>query len=321
VTGSPESPELLVDRQRRLLVEVYPEAEGMASNLRQNYPDYVETTDVVCRLIDRLCGHDSVRLREALANYVRFCDVFKQKQLDFARHGVFAEGDYDRVLQGVYEQREYMLSMYYPALLFSYVFASNYFEILRVYRQNFLPRCVAVRTSCEVGIGHGLLSGLLAARYPELRGYGIDVSPASPLVASRVFEFLGLPEGAVRVEIGNAMKGVPCADGRPYGAAVCAEVLEHVPDPLGLLRNLRGALVEGAPAFLTAALNMESVDHLYLFRTDDEVMSLVEKAGFEVVERHLGVLSRRADARDPAVARALMKRRNPATSILVVEAR
>jgi 2-polyprenyl-3-methyl-5-hydroxy-6-metoxy-1,4-benzoquinol methylase len=213
-----------------------------------------------------------------------------------------------------------MLDVYYPSLLFSYLFASNYYEILRIFRTRFLPLVAGVRSCCEIGIGHGLLTGLVVRDNPGAHALGLDVSAASPTIAAQVLRLLGIAADRVDVVVGDAIER-PAPEPRPlFEAGICAEVLEHVPDPAALLTALRSRLALGVPAFLTAAINMESVDHLYLFRTDDEVVELVERAGFQVQERHLGLLSRRSDARQPEIARELVRRRNPATAILLVRA-
>ncbi len=310
----------LVDRQRQLLATVFPDAMPMAQSLRDNFPEYIEITDVVARLVHDLSSGDEARLKQMMAAYVRFSDVFKQKQLTFARSGTLGSQDFEQVRREVYDDPEYMLNVYYPSLLLSYLFATNYYEILRIFRSRFLPLAQRARRSCEIGIGHGLLTGLLARDNREVTALGIDISAAAPQIATSVLAHLGVEPGRVEFAIGDAVASEQ-GGGAECEAGICAEVLEHVPHPGALLRAFRRRLVSGAPVFLTAAVNMESVDHLYLFRNDEEVIELVERSGFSVSENYVGLLSRRADGRDPEVARQLIRRRNPATAILIARSR
>jgi hypothetical protein len=62
---------------------------------------------------------------------------------------------------------------------------------------------------------------------------------------------------------------------------------------------------------------MESVDHLFLFHSDDEVAHLVESAGFKVVDREIAFLTVQPYRDDPKLVSKLKKWANPATSIII----
>ncbi|MBA2302313.1 MAG: methyltransferase domain-containing protein [Acidobacteria bacterium] len=82
----------------------------------------------------------------------------------------------------------------------------------------------------EIGCGKGAFIRALVRRDPENRGIGFDPS------------YLGPDEdldGRVRFE--KRFYDESCA-GEPADAVVCRHVLEHIPDPVGLLRGLRTTL-------------------------------------------------------------------------------
>ena len=57
-------------------------------------------------------------------------------------------------------------------------------------------------------------------------------------------------------------------------------MLEHLEEPVALLRALRAMLVPGGKAFITAAINAPNADHIYLYRNQEEVLAQLESAGF-----------------------------------------
>jgi 2-polyprenyl-3-methyl-5-hydroxy-6-metoxy-1,4-benzoquinol methylase len=228
--------------------------------------------------------------------------TFKDKQWDFAHNQHYAESDFERVNERVYQNLVYMSDVYYPALLFSYLFSSNYFAIYRNFCSLFIPLCLTRSgTSLEVGIGHGLLSSSLLHANSGLVGYGLDISPIAPEISSRVSSFFKLAHPITTV--GDAASHIPLQSGAPYQVTICAEVLEHLPDPAGLLRN------------------MESVDHLYLFHSDDEVLQMVEQCGFKPVNRDLAFLTVQPYRSNPKLVEQLKNLENPATAILIVAKR
>jgi 2-polyprenyl-3-methyl-5-hydroxy-6-metoxy-1,4-benzoquinol methylase len=168
----------------------------------------------------------------------------------------------------------------------------------------------------EVGIGHGLLSASLLSSNPELVGYGLDISPAAPQISSQVSTFFQLGN-TITTTVGDAVEHIPLAHGARYQTMICAEVLEHLQDPARLLRNMHAALEADGILFLTASINMESVDHLYLFRSDDEVVQMMEDSGFKVLNRELAFLTIQPYRDNPKVIKRLKQQANPATAILI----
>jgi hypothetical protein len=70
-----------------------------------------------------------------------------------------------------------------------------------------------------------------------------------------------------------------------YTAIVMGEVLEHVERPLLFLQRIRALAEDDAFIFITTAVNAPAVDHIYLFRSVDEVRELAEAAGLRVIDQ------------------------------------
>jgi hypothetical protein len=97
------------------LVALYPELDVMVNSLVTNNPEYYDVAAYPASIIQGLCPTPE-QLDEALKGYIRFCDTFKQKQLDFARNlnSTYAHQDYDEVNREVYQNESYMTHTYLP---------------------------------------------------------------------------------------------------------------------------------------------------------------------------------------------------------------
>jgi SAM-dependent methyltransferase len=306
-----------IENWRSTLIALAPKLEEMAVKLAKNNADYDDVVETPLLLLNHLSGGSLAFVEEACRGYISFCETFYEKQIEFGRSAHYAASSYERVNAEVYQNAQYMAQVYYPALLLSYLFSSNYFHLYRTFRDRFVPAVRNLRGyACEIGIGHGLLSATLLSSAPALFGHGLDISPVAAQVTDRVSAFFGLRSPIV-TELGDARHRIPLAGGSRYPVMICAEVLEHLPDPALLLRRIHEALSDGGLLFLTASINMESVDHLYLFRSDDEVVAMVEDCRLNVVERDLAFLTV-AHYRDrPETCMQLISRGNPATAVLI----
>lgn len=62
------------------------------------------------------------------------------------------------------------------------------------------------------------------------------------------------------------------------------EVLEHIEDPLGMLRSIYRILAPGGKVYALFPINAPSPAHIFLFRSIAHVKELVEEAGFALLQ-------------------------------------
>jgi len=67
---------------------------------------------------------------------------------------------------------------------------------------------------------------------------------------------------------------------RKFDFVTMGEVLEHVPDPLAILKSLHGCLQDQGRMYISTCINCPTMDHIYQFRSVAEIYALVQAAGF-----------------------------------------
>jgi SAM-dependent methyltransferase len=70
--------------------------------------------------------------------------------------------------------------------------------------------------------------------------------------------------------------------GAQYDWITMGEVIEHVEQPLELLRKVRSLLAPSGRAYITTPANAPTLDHIYLFREEEEIRGMLRDAGFAV---------------------------------------
>ena len=121
------------------------------------------------------------------------------------------------------------------------------------YRQALILRLLgrppAGSTVLDIGSGQGQFALWLQALYPDLAVWGVDNS-AEGVARSRAHAVQA--GSAAKFRQANLMEPTTLAGGQPPATyAVCSEVLEHVDDPVRLIRNARPLLAPGCRLVVT----------------------------------------------------------------------
>jgi SAM-dependent methyltransferase len=231
------------------------------------------------------CIDDGLFSAETMAKgFNLFSDEFFDRQLDSLRSGSYRATDYETVRKEIYANDEYMATTYYPALLLSYLASPNYRHILRSLNTILIGwKNSGVNRIVDIASGHGLLLLYALKILDEATGVSVDLSP----VAARFSNSLQVTTGWGSARFSSITRDLlttqPSELQGPFDAAICCELLEHIPNPDAFLERIRECLVPQARMFVSAAVRMESVDHLTFFATTNEVTRLLEDAGFAVL--------------------------------------
>jgi 2-polyprenyl-3-methyl-5-hydroxy-6-metoxy-1,4-benzoquinol methylase len=233
-------------------------------------------SDELARMIETICGS---HLRTVCEDYRWLSGVILDEELFFRRNGKYRLSSFAEALETIYANRPYM-TRYVNGILASQLWWANHTDTMRYFRDVFIAGAPADFSHLEVGPGHGLFLSL-AASSPKCRSVeGWDVSDASLAGTKETLEKMGFDSSRIvlrKVDIRDA----PAA---AFDSITFSEVLEHLEEPLSALQSLHRLLKPGGRIFVNAPVNSPAPDHIFLFRTPEEVVEMVTAAGFTVVE-------------------------------------
>jgi len=209
-------------------------------------------------------------------------DVLKETKY-FAEHDKYRYSSFDEVAHQVYFDTEYM-TKYMMGLGLSQYLWEQHRMCLAYFKEIMKKSNLEDKTQyMEIGPGHGSYF-CEALRQKKCISYtALDIADTSLNLTRGFVEFLGLAKTSNQItylcqDISSA------ALHSTYDVLVMCEVLEHVEDPLSLLKELRKYYNNKGFCFVTVPINAPVIDHIYLFHTQNEVLDMVKKAGFSVVE-------------------------------------
>src|SRR3989344_4620181 len=232
-----------------------------------------ELAKKIVNLMYKLCKDDIALFDKAIKDFVDYSLEFLELQIELEKTGNYLCSSYKEAREKVYQNPEVMENRYLNGLLLSQAFWINHHEILRFFIEEFCTNNKQNGKILEIPVGSGIFISEFATRNKSWQADGYDISRSSVEFSKKMLDFNGLSDSVNIME-----KNVFDLEGaKQYDKVVCGELLEHLEDPEALLRKLRSVLAEGGRLFLTTAIWAAAIDHIYLFKSSQEVRNMLDK--------------------------------------------
>ena len=227
----------------------------------------------------RFCLDKGLELDYLAESYLTILGDTIDEQLYFRDNGHYRHSTFAEVADSVYHDREYMDRYMYGLAITNFLWP-NHVAMARFLRST-LPRDRGGRY-LEIGPGHGflLLSALEVGGFDEV--LGVDLSAASVEQTRTIIDHF-YPGAPARVEQQDFLEASDLEPGS-FDAVVMGEVLEHVEQPQVFLERIAELAKDDAYVFVTTCINAPAVDHIYLWRTTDDLEQMITDAGLRIVE-------------------------------------
>ena len=225
-------------------------------------------------------GKDREKLARAVRGYGKFALDSMKLQVKFQKTGHYENKTYAEAASEVYQNKEYMFGLYLPGILLSHYLWKHHFLQHKFFLEKFLPLLPKEGVFYDIGVGTGFYSKELLKR-SSLRGEGFDLSPFALEHTANLIAAYGF-DGRYQCNLRDIIAH-PAPS--PADCLINIEVLEHLEDPLTFLKALAGMLRSGGIGLISAAVNAPNADHIYLYRSADEVAEQLQEAGFIVTDR------------------------------------
>jgi len=265
----------------RLVAAVLEAMPGHHDYLAKSFQNRAPSTRLLAErsalLIEQIKDGD---LAVVARGYRWLCEMIQAEELYFRRNNRYRNTSFQEVDAAVYQNHDEM-TQYMDGLLATEVIWIQHARAMDFFVNAFLGKQKQDYRHLEVGPGHGLLFYYPAvdSRCASLHGW--DISPAS-LEQTRKCMKIMAPDRTVELETCDIMQP-PQTDLR-WDSIVISEVLEHLEDPVGAMKNLRQCLAPDGHLYVNVPVNAPTIDHIYLFRTPEDAVSMLEQCGFIVDE-------------------------------------
>ena len=207
--------------------------------------------------------------------YLKLVARMVQERMEFLRTGKYASNSFVDVEQQIYMNAD-VFEYHMHGLVFAQFLWPEQATRFKFFSQHIAKHLAESDSYLEIGGGHALYILETVRHAPATTNFSlIDISPSSMELAKGIVGDLPIDFRLLNI--------FDYAPGTTFDFITMGEVIEHVEDPLSLLRRVRELLAPGGHAFISTPANSATIDHIYLFNSADEIREMFLEAGFAIV--------------------------------------
>ncbi len=245
--------------------------------IQKNYP--LQLIELIS-LVRNYFNHLNLDIERIASDYLKMIKDMRTEGLYFYKHGKYRCDNQAIANEYVYSKPEVM-TYYMNALLVSQVMWKHHFNIFMYFQSHLKPlfKNHSSLSILDIGPGHGFFSYLTKKEFPDYEKIDIvDISDTSLQMTKNI---IGFDEHKIKYfkqdifEYDNSNK---------YDFIVLGEVIEHLDNPKQILRKLSKLLKPNGILWLTTPTNSPALDHVYLFKTKEDVFSLIDESALTIVD-------------------------------------
>ena len=211
-----------------------------------------------------------------IESYLKVVNDTMMEQYDFMKNGEYSCKSFKDAYEKVYSNSEVM-EYYMTGLMFTQLFWKNHYETFRYFSKNIGKYLKSTKEYLEIGGGHGLfVTEVIKNININSQITLLDISETSLKMAKSI-----LKNGKINYILSDIFD---VEDIEKYDFITMGEVLEHVENPAKLLRKIYNMMQKDGLFFITVPINSPAIDHIYLFKNEDEVRKLIIDSGFKIEE-------------------------------------
>lgn len=230
------------------------------------------------QVLDFFMTQESCTLEELVDAYLFINNMIMEETYYFVRNGKYRNSTFEEVNEIVYQNDEYMKRYMYGLAISDYIWV-NHISLLRYFEDNL--EMFNGHKYLEIGPGFGqyLIRAINSSNFDEY--LAVDISETSVRMSNSYMEYSHIEESQYSIIKKDFFE---FTSNEKFDGIVMGEVLEHVENPLEMLKKIYDLLSDTGSAFVTTVINSPAIDHISLFESPEVVLDMAKAAGFSIVD-------------------------------------
>jgi 2-polyprenyl-3-methyl-5-hydroxy-6-metoxy-1,4-benzoquinol methylase len=257
-------------------------SKKIKKNIKKLDQEYIKRANIFFDRYIEMLEQEGKTLDFAINCYLRMIADVNHESIHFLETGEYTSKSFDEVNNRVYNNPEVM-AYYMHALLLSQFLWKQHYDILLFFNHIIKVNASQIFNYMEVGGGHGLYISEAIDIIGNKANYDlVDISSTSLGIAKKLIK-----NDKVNYILSDIYRFEPI---QKYDFITMGEVMEHVENPVSLLKQLNGLLMDTGKVFITTPTNAPAIDHIYLFKNAEDIRNVIQEAGFNI-EHEISIYS------------------------------
>ena len=251
----------------------------LRSNLAELDSNYYQIGNSFFEKYEKYLLLNNLTLDFGINCYLKMLDDMVEERINFIKNGTYSNSSFTEVEKKVYANSEVMVYHMHGLVLAQFLWFDQY-ERIKFFVDNLFKYFQKGQKYLEIGGGHGLFVNEALKILPATTQFHlVDISESSLTLAKGIIN-----SNRVECYLKNIFDfhNDDCFDFVTIG-----EVLEHLEDPLSLLKKINNFLNKNGVCYLTTPINSPMIDHIYLFKNEQEIRDLIKEADFEILQEKI----------------------------------
>ena len=254
-------------------------SKKVKKNVDELVSTYKEEFYTIVSLLKKFFDERNLPVEKIAGDYLKMINDMRVEGMHFKKTRKYSCVNQHEAYLKVYSRADVM-DYYMNALLLSQVLWTHHFKMLMFFnnqlQSGFLSSTKAV---LDIGPGHGFFSYLVIKNLSAINAIDIvDISDGSLEMTKAI-----IGDGGGKIAYFNRDIFNYESDTK-YDLIILGEVLEHLDEPLLILNKLSSLLSDSGYLWLTTPTTAPALDHVYLFRSRQEIVDLLVEARLEIVK-------------------------------------
>ena len=217
-----------------------------------------------------------LKKEDVVEAYLKMCGDMFFERMRFQETGAYSCSNARQAYESIYSS-EKIMTHYMYGLALSYFLWPNHYVIYDFFIHETETVKSRVKHYLEIGAGHGLFLASALETFRDADFTVVDISQACISMARKIVPYLSKNDRGISFYRSDIMLFDPATK---FDFISMGEVLEHVEDPVGLLKKVRSLLSRHGRLYISTCCNSPAIDHIYLFRDIAQIRDLFGKTGF-----------------------------------------
>ena len=249
-------------------------SKKLEKSIRQMDDAYFEHANTFLNKYEQMLKNDGKSIDYAIECYLNMLADVNYESVQFVKTGKYSSNSFEEVNTKVYANPEVM-QYYMHGLLLSQFLWIHHYNILLHFNDVIFSNSDNINSYLEVGGGHGLyISSAINIINKPIKYVLADISQNSIDIAKKIIQ---------NSDVNYILTDIfEYYTEQKFDFITMGEVLEHVENPVALLKKLHSLLDDKGKLYITTPTNAPAIDHIYLFRSADDIRDIISLAGFKI---------------------------------------